>query len=801
MSAAAPVSTTIPVRRWMLDIAAVVVLLGVSAAGFWPSFAGPGYLGAAIGGGLLGIVIAVVAAWRRWGILVIAGLTVLAYFVFGGALALPHTAIIGVIPTLDTLQQLAVGVITSWKQMLTTVAPVSAADGHLIVVLLLMLVTAVITASLALRLRQPAWALIPAGALLAMVIAVGTPQPAIPVIQGVVFALASIAWLAVRQIWAPQNAAVSVEAGDSARANRMRMRRLVSGAVVLAVAAGMGIATSAFTAPGEVRHVLRDTIIPPFDVRDYPSALQSFRGHVRDDVDTTLFTVRGLPEGARVRLAAMDEFDGQVINVVDGGPGTSSAFSPIRSNMSPDAEGVPVTLQIDIDGYSDVWVPQAGLVSEIRFEGDNADQLRRSTYYSGGSATAVATMGLHKGDSYTVQTILPAEVTDEQLAEAEFGTVRLPKSENVPEELTSLAAEVVSEAKTPVEQVQALASFLSEDGFFSHGLEGEVISRAGHTSERISTLFGGDQMIGDDEQYAVAMALLAGELGIPARVVMGFYPDEQDAGAASFAANGDDIHAWVEVNFDGFGWVPFDPTPPEDQVPNDQNTKPRADPKPQVLQPPPPPQEPVDLPPTLPDDRESEDESLNILGIIATVLIIGGISLGVLLLLASPFIVIGAWKAARRRSRRNAQRSADRISGGWDELTDRAVDYGARIAPGATRVEEAATVSTALDVPAVTALADHADGQVFGPTDPTDLEVAAFWREVEGIVGGMASRSGFWTRLKARLSVRSLVAGGRMTAHLQALKESATAHRGRRPGNIDSTSAASENPTPESETP
>lgn len=793
----APAVPALSARRWILDLAAVAVLIGVSIAGFWPSFAGPSYLGAATGGAVLGIAIAAVAAWRHWGILIIAGLTVLAYFLFGAALALPYTAIGGVIPSPDSLQQLAVGVITSWKQMLTTVAPVAAPDGHLIVPFLLMLVISVLTASLALRLSRAAWALIPAGALLVLVIAFGTPEPAAPVIQGTVFAIASIAWLAARQIWTPQNVTVSVGEIDPTRASSMRMRRLLSGAVVLALAGGLGVATSAFTAPTESRHVLRDVIIPPFNVRDYPSALQSFRGHVRDDAENALFTVQGLPAGARIRLASMDEFDGQVINVVDGGPGSSSAFSPIRSNMSPDAEGVPVTLQVEIDKYAGVWVPSAGSVSEFDFAGDDAETLRRSTYYSSGAGTAVATDGLSEGDSYALQTTLPTEYTDKQLAKAEFGAVRQPKPDKVPEELSALAAETVANAETPIERVRALETFLSEDGFFSHGLEGEVISRAGHTSERISTLIGGDQMIGDDEQYAVAMALLAGENGIPARVVMGFYPDEEQEDAATFTANGENIHAWVEVNFEGFGWVPFDPTPPEDQVPNDQNTKPRADPKPQVLQPPPPPQEPVDLPPTLPDDRESEDESLNIAGIIAAILAIGGISLAIIALIASPFIIIGAWKASRRRARRSAERTADRISGGWDELTDRAVDYGARFAPGATRGEEAVLVASSLAVPTATTLADRADAEVFGPTEPTAEDVDAFWNEVDEIVVSLGSEVGFWKRMKARLSLRSLMSGSSLSAGLQGLKDAASARVRREPGTIkSSTPEVSESETP-----
>jgi hypothetical protein len=439
-------------------------------------------------------------------------------------------------------------------------------------------------------------------------------------------------------------------------------------------------------------------------------------------------------------------------------------------------------------------------LSEIDFRGDRAEELRRGTYVNTVTGTAVATPGLEKGDEYTVDAVLPNEPDDEQLAEVSFGRVTMPKPSNVPEELTALAAETVAGAETPIEQVRALESFLSEGGFFSHGLEGEVLSRAGHTAERISTLLGAEQMVGDDEQYAVAMALLAGQIDIPARVVMGYYPDEEQAGGASFAATGDNVHAWVEVNFEGIGWMSFNPTPPEDQVPNDTNTKPRVDPKPQVLQPPPPPQEPVDLPPTLPDDRESEDEKLNLAGIIGAILVIGGISLAVIALLASPFIVIGAWKAGKRRSRRAAALTADRISGGWDELTDRAVDYGARLAPGGTRIEEAAVVASALTVPQVTALAERADSEVFGPAEPTAQDVESFWHEVDEIVGGLGKDAGFWKRIKARLSLRSLIGGTAISNGLQNLKDAAAVRVRREPGTIKNNPGTTP-PSSESETP
>ncbi|MDN3497378.1 transglutaminaseTgpA domain-containing protein [Planococcus sp. APC 4015] len=800
MMPAAPGPAPIALRRRILDLSATALLVAVALIGFQPTFGGFSFVPAMVGGIVIGLVIATVAAWRRWGILIVTGLVIAAYFVFGAALALPHTALFGVVPTLDTLQRLALGTVTAWKQMLTTVAPVSAADGHLIVPFLLGLVVSTLTASLALRLSRVGWAVIPAGALLMLVIALGTPEPAFPIAQGLVFAVVSIAWLALRQIWEPRNMAVSVGEVDPSRASHMRTRRLLAGVAVLAVAAGAGIATSAIAAPATPRHVFRDAIIPPFDIRDYPSPLQSFRKNVRDDVDETLFTVQGLPKGARVRTAVMDEYDGMVYNVTDGGPASSSAFAPLRSDMSPDAEGVPTTLNIAVEEYDGVWMPSAGALSEIRFDGDRAEELRRGTYVNVETGTAVATPRLQKGDQYAVDAVMPAVPDDEQLAEVGFAKVAAPKQSNVPEELTSLAAETVANAESPIEQVRALESFLAEGGFFSHGLEGEVLSRAGHTSERITTLIGGDQMIGDDEQYAVAMALLAGEVGIPARVVMGYYPDEEQAGDSVFTATGDNVHAWVEVAFDGVGWLAFTPTPPEDQVPNDQNTKPRVDPKPQVLQPPPPPQEPVDLPPTLPDDRESEEETLNLAGIIGAILLIGGITLGILAVLMSPFIVIGAWKAARRRSRRTAARASDRITGGWNELTDRAVDYGARLTPGGTRPEEAAAVVATLAVPRVADLAERADVEVFGPSEPTPEDVEAFWNEVDTIVGGLGDEAGFWKRMKARLSLRSLLGGTAVSSGLSGLREAATARVRRGSGTIDSSSTSTP-AAPESETP
>ncbi len=62
------------------------------------------------------------------------------------------------------------------------------------------------------------------------------------------------------------------------------------------------------------------------------------------------------------------------------------------------------------------------------------------------------------------------------------------------------------------------------------------------------------------EQFAVAFAVLAKTLGIPARVVVGFTAGRQSANG-TWQVTTADAHAWPELFFPGYGWVRFEPTP------------------------------------------------------------------------------------------------------------------------------------------------------------------------------------------------------------------------------------------------
>jgi len=63
------------------------------------------------------------------------------------------------------------------------------------------------------------------------------------------------------------------------------------------------------------------------------------------------------------------------------------------------------------------------------------------------------------------------------------------------------------------------------------------------------------------EQFATAMVVMLRTQGVPARIVAGYGAGEYNALSGYYTVRMSDAHAWVEVYFPKFGWVPFDPTP------------------------------------------------------------------------------------------------------------------------------------------------------------------------------------------------------------------------------------------------
>jgi hypothetical protein len=65
------------------------------------------------------------------------------------------------------------------------------------------------------------------------------------------------------------------------------------------------------------------------------------------------------------------------------------------------------------------------------------------------------------------------------------------------------------------------------------------------------------------EYFAAAMALMLRTVNIPSRLVNGFQTGSYNRVGKDFVVRARDAHTWVEVYFPGYGWIPFDPTPPD----------------------------------------------------------------------------------------------------------------------------------------------------------------------------------------------------------------------------------------------
>ena len=68
---------------------------------------------------------------------------------------------------------------------------------------------------------------------------------------------------------------------------------------------------------------------------------------------------------------------------------------------------------------------------------------------------------------------------------------------------------------------------------------------------------------GYSEYFASTMAVMLRTVGVPASLAVGYTTGDQIEGEELYSVTDSHSHAWVEVYFPGFGWIPFEPTPGE----------------------------------------------------------------------------------------------------------------------------------------------------------------------------------------------------------------------------------------------
>jgi transglutaminase-like putative cysteine protease len=715
---------------------------------------------------VVGSGIAILSARFRWSSLVTLGSTVLAYLVLGVPLAVPGRAVSVVLPSLQGLSELVTGTALSWKQLLTITLPVGTYQALLVPALVLVLCA--VTAGLVVALRARRGEL-------------GTAAPALLFLAGILFGPGFATWplpsslglLAVLLLWLiwwrwyRRRESIRLLAGQALDADGRPLetvsdhgfvgfRTLASAALILVIAVGAAVVATTFAPPNAQRQVLRTAIEQPFDPRAYPSPLSGFRHYEEPGtVDSTILSVRGLPVGGRIRIATLDTYDGIVYSVgSDAVSSASGSFTRVPYTYDQSTvSGKKVSLTVTVGDYSGVWVPTIGKFESIAFAGSDAASLRDAFYYNNTSGTAAVLTPLARGDSYTLDAVVPSQPKKSTISTLVPGTARVPAIGVLPDQVSAVLDNWVRGTTKPGKQLEAMLTQLKKNGYISHGVSAtDPPSRSGHAADRITELLTDQRMIGDQEQYAVTAALMARQLGFPARVVFGFAPTDISASGTT-KITGSDVSAWIEVDTTKYGWVTIDPTPPVRKVPEEQPQQPTHIARPQTPVQPPVADAQNDNTQIPPDTSQNQPSGLAPwLVVLFIVLKVLGWAVLAAAILISPFVAIVVAKLRRRRLRRRAVSPLERIRGGWDEYEDAAIDHGISPPIAATRTEVAASIGGMRPL----VLASIADRAIFSPGQPDAEEADNVWRSVGELVAALDEGSTRWQRIRSSISLRSL---------------------------------------------
>ena len=252
----------------------------------------------------------------------------------------------------------------------------------------------------------------------------------------------------------------------------------------------------------------------------------------------------------------MDFYDGTSWGVANAAAGESFAgFQSVGATL-PGQEGAATgasagparTVTIAIaEAFRQPWLPSLPAATSLRFTGPDASAVRARCAITSRPATGVVPV-VPGGLRYTVTiTAPPAAPRADKLWTATPAPGLTTTGFVMPSAVTSFAAAHAGGAITPMGKVRALASYLQSNGRYSDGSSDQAVL-AGNGEGRLTAFLQSD-LTGDDEQYAAAMALLADEVGVPARVTL-------DAAAEhDGSVYGKDVHANVELDLAQYGWV------------------------------------------------------------------------------------------------------------------------------------------------------------------------------------------------------------------------------------------------------
>ncbi|WP_436788952.1 DUF3488 and transglutaminase-like domain-containing protein [Yinghuangia sp. YIM S10712] len=664
--------------------------------------------------------------------------------VAGSAVYARDRALAAVVPTPGSVAAMAGDLADVPREILTTVLPAPPGTSSILVPACVWVASAA-GAELLYRTRFAALAVLPATALFlgAALLATGAPGTSLPLVAG--FAAAVGLFLAVRDT-APRPANIAL-------------------AGLLALALAIPGAFAALSLPGGARHAFdpRGHVDPPAPTTlRGPSPLAYVSAWLQHP-ETLMFTDAGSPPppgGKLYRLAVFDHYDGVSWTPVD-------RFLPSGGRVPEserDAAGTPVGQDITVAELPGVFLPAVERPVEVHAtEGEFAVDPE--------SGVLASETPLRTGMRYQV-TSRPTEHdparTEYMAAGRTASALELPGGDEsgaappVVAALRDYAQQATAGAQFPYQQALRLASWLR--GYAA----GDPQAIPGHSYRHIQYFLETSRQ-GTSEQFATAFALMARTLALPARVVVGFRAEAQQAEPVT-RVRGGDVLVWAEVEFAGAGWVPFFPTPGAGSA-----TSAVAPPTEEVAEPEPVPAEPASPgAPTGPPSRAEIDSAIeNRAHAAATEDHAGGrdtgvgagvvVSAVVSAALAGYVALAFAGPVWLRRSRARGTPEM-RIAGSWEQLVDDLARIGPPLPAGATTgdVVEHARVGAGTEAGASAAVvASAADGVAFGGVAASETladECVRHGRLVRTRIKAASAgdRRGRFVRLAGRLRPRAV---------------------------------------------
>ena len=138
----------------------------------------------------------------------------------------------------------------------------------------------------------------------------------------------------------------------------------------------------------------------------------------------------------------------------------------------------------------------------------------------------------------------PRWVTDQYL--------QLP--DTLPDRVRQLAEDITGEVETPYDKALLIMNYLRG---YEHT---HTIERPPYNSDGVD-YFLFEQRKGYSDYFASAMTVLMRAAGVPAKMVAGYATGTWDSHLEGYVVREKDTHAWTEVFFPDYGWIPFEPTP------------------------------------------------------------------------------------------------------------------------------------------------------------------------------------------------------------------------------------------------